>query len=1094
MKPGVAALFSQVALLLFVILATSEPGLMGQVQTIGQWTTLPYTMPVNPIHAALLPNGKVLIVAGSGNCPPSQAGCPSGPPYGPSNNSGAALWDPITGSISQFIVSWDMFCNAMVLLPNGRPFINGGTLQYDPFHGSPKSSVFDPSTNAFTDLQDMAHGRWYPTVLTLGDGRLMTVSGLDENGNTNTDVEFYTIGSGWSPPFPGAITPTLYPRMHLLPNGKVFVSGWGVDSTLFDPSTTTWMFVTGTNYANSRTYGTSVLLPLTPANNYNPKVIIMGGDNPATKTTETIDLGSSTPQWKWGPNMSQPRIEMNAVILPNGRVLAMGGSVNDEDTSTLSLNADLYDPATNAFSSAGANSFQRLYHSVALLLPDATVWLAGGNPARGTYESHMEIYRPAYLFNSDGTLATRPTITSAPNSVSVGTQFTVQTPDAASISSVVLVRNGSVTHAFGMDQRFVGLSFTAGAGALTVTAPPNGNIAPPGYYMLFLLNSSGVPSVASFVQVLNATAADPFYLMQSASGPSSVQSSNSSVAVTYPLSELGGDLNVVVVGWGDTSSSIGSVTDTRGNSYARAVGPTSNTGLQQSIYYAKNIAGGNNMVTVKFNQSAAYPDVRILEYNGASTTNPLDISAAATGSGTLADSGSAITTAANDLIFGAGTTGTAFSAAGSGFTLRMINAFGNIAEDKMASSAGTYNATATTSSSVWVMQMAAFRPKVGSNPAPTVSTVSPTSGTTAGGTPITITGAGFSTGASLTLGDTAASNVNIVSSTSITATTPTHTAGAVNVVVTNADGQIGTFTNGYTYTSSNPSPTVTGISPVSGSASGGTAVTITGTGFLAGASVMLGGAASTNINVVSSTSITAVTAAHTAGAVNVVVTNTDGQSGTLVGGFTYASISGGGINFVQVNSGPSTIQASNSSIAVKYPLAELAGDLNIVVVGWGNTTSSISSVTDTRGNIYTRAVGPTSNTGLQQSVYYAKNILAGSNTVTVKFNQRAAYPDVRILEYSGASTTNPLDSSAAAIGTGTVANSGPATTTAANELIFGAGTTGTAFSAAGSGFVTRIINVFGNIAEDEKVTTVGSYSATAATGSSVWVMQVATFK
>jgi hypothetical protein len=114
--------------------------------------------------------------------------------------------------------------------------------------------------------------------------------------------------------------------------------------------------------------------------------------------------------------------------------------------------------------------------------------------------------------------------------------------------------------------------------------------------------------------------------------------------------------------------------------------------------------------------------------------------------------------------------------------------------------------------------------------------------------------------------------------------------------------------------------------------------------------------------------------------------------------------------------------------------------------------------------------------------------------VTVKFNQRAAYPDVRILEYSGASTTNPLDSSAAAIGTGTVANSGPATTTAANELIFGAGTTGTAFSAAGSGFVTRIINVFGNIAEDEKVTTVGSYSATAATGSSAWVMQVATFK
>ncbi len=84
--------------------------------------------------------------------------------------------------------------------------------------------------------------------------------------------------------------------------------------------------------------------------------------------------------------MSQARIEMNAVILPSGKVLALGGSVNDEDATTQSLNADLYDPATNTFSSAGANAFARLYHSVALLLPDATVWVAGGNPVRGTYE------------------------------------------------------------------------------------------------------------------------------------------------------------------------------------------------------------------------------------------------------------------------------------------------------------------------------------------------------------------------------------------------------------------------------------------------------------------------------------------------------------------------------------------------------------------------------------------------------------------------------------------------------------------------------------------------------------------------------------
>src|SRR5262249_32189479 len=182
---------------------------------------------------------------------------------------------------------------------------------------------------------------------------------------------------------------------------------------------TTWTTnVATTNYSGTRTYGTSVLLPLNPGNNYNPKVIIMGGGNPATNTTEIIDMGATNPNWVWGPNMSQARIEMNAVILPNGKVLAVGGSVNDEDTNSLRLNADLYNPSTNTFSSAGANATQRLYHSVALLLPDATVWLAGGNPSRGTYNKTVEIYKPAYLFNSSGGAATRPTISSAPSSIS----------------------------------------------------------------------------------------------------------------------------------------------------------------------------------------------------------------------------------------------------------------------------------------------------------------------------------------------------------------------------------------------------------------------------------------------------------------------------------------------------------------------------------------------------------------------------------------------------------------------------------------------------------------------------------------------------
>jgi hypothetical protein len=334
----------------------------------------------------------------------------------------------------------------------------------------------------------------------------MAFSGLNETGSTNKAVEFYAASSGWSQQYPASWTPPLYPRLHLLPNGTVFYSGAQTTSKLFDPSTTTWNTnVATTIYGNARTYGTSVLLKLTPADNYDPQVIIMGGHSPATATTEIIDMGASTPAWQSGPDMSQPRIEMNAVILPDGRVLALGGSVYDEETTTASLNADLLGPDPNntgkyIFSSAGANAYARLYHSVALLLPDATVWLAGGNPSRGTYVQQMEIYQPPYLFNSTG-LAPRPSITTAPSSIFYGNPFTVQTPDAGSIAHVVLVRNGTVTHSFGMDQREVEMSFTAGSSALTVTAPPSGNIAPPGYYMLFILNNSGVPSVATFVQV-----------------------------------------------------------------------------------------------------------------------------------------------------------------------------------------------------------------------------------------------------------------------------------------------------------------------------------------------------------------------------------------------------------------------------------------------------------------------------------------------------------------------------------------------------------------------------------------------------------------
>ena len=659
------------------------------------------------------------------------------------------------------------------------------------------------------------------------------------------------------------------------------------------------------------------------------------------------------------------------------------------------------------------------------------------------------------------------------------------------------------------------------------------------------------------------------------------QSATASTSVPYSMAETAGDLNVVVVGWNDTVSAVSSISDSAGNAYTLAVGPTTALGARQSIYYAKNIKGGSNTVTVNFNQAAAYPDVRVLEYANADTTNPLDVTAAATGSSTTANSGPATTTAANELVFAADTIATGTPGAGTGFTARIITPHdSDLAEDKLAGAPGTYSATAPLApSGYWVMQMATFKfQSKGAGAAPAVSSISPSSGSTNGGTAVTISGSNFAAGATVSLGGTLATNVSVVNSASITATTPAHATGTVNVVVTNTDGQSGTLSSGFTYTSTSPTvtsvspnsgptgggtavtiggtnflsgagvsfggtaasnvtvvnstsinattpahaagtvnlvvtnpggqsgtltngfnyvstaPVISSISPTSGTANGGTSVTISGSNFAAGATVSFGGTSATNVSVVNSTSITATTPAHASGTVNVVVTNTNGQSGTLTNGFSFTSSSASTITFVQVAA--ATPQGSAATVSVPYSHAQTAGNLNVVVVGWNDTVSAVSSISDSAGNAYTLAVGPTTALGARQSLYYAKNIKGGSNTVTVTFSQAASSPDVRVLEYAGSDVNSPLDVTAAGNGSSTTASSGSATTSAANELIFGADTIATGTPGPGAGFTTRIITQpDSDIAEDRIGATAGSYSATAPVSpSGYWVMQMAAFK
>ncbi|HEX4962135.1 MAG TPA: galactose oxidase-like domain-containing protein [Thermoanaerobaculia bacterium] len=458
----------------------------------GRWATLPFHMPINPVHVALMHTGKVLVVSGSGNDPDNQ-------------NFQAAVWNPKDHTIRTFKLAWDMFCNGMVVAPDGRPLVLGGTLRYDPFKGEPRVSAFDPAAEKFVNLPVMNGGRWYPTGTVLGNGSVLVYSGLnDKDGGINPSVQTLT-GKTWAAAGTAFAGVPLYPRQHVLPNGKVFESGANRDSQMYDPATQKFTTVATTNFDRDRNYGTSVLLPLTPSNGFKPRVMIMGGASPATDSTEIIDWSLPAPQWVNGPRMVKGRIQVNATLLPNGKVLVSGGSENDEDGATAVKEAQLYDPQSNTFSSASFMEFPRLYHSNTLLLPDATVAALGGNPQRKVYQPEIEIYSPPYLFNADGSVAKRPTITSVPTvPIAYGATIQVKTPDAKNVQAVVLIRAGSVTHSFDMDQRLVGLTFTTAAGLLKAKAPANGNLAPPGYYLLFILNTSGVPSVGQFVQLVRA--------------------------------------------------------------------------------------------------------------------------------------------------------------------------------------------------------------------------------------------------------------------------------------------------------------------------------------------------------------------------------------------------------------------------------------------------------------------------------------------------------------------------------------------------------------------------------------------------------------
>jgi hypothetical protein len=385
----------------------------------------------------------------------------------------------------------------------------------------------------------MLHGRWYPYCITLDSGRVVTIGGFDEWGCFNRLCEIYDPDSkSWSvkydpnssltyavgacnpsapaglPTYGGSgqgVTPpiALYPRAIYMPSGLVAVAGQSRTTRTLNPETGRWVFAG--NLAVGRSYGNMALLPLNNDASEAGQLLVWGGSpSSGDNTTTVVELltpNSGTNNTTFSFQQIAPcnigRRHAPAVYLPDGKLVTFGGTVFQNRLSDAPHNAEIFDPVARNWTVVGGMTVPKLYHSAATLLFDGRVWLTGNSISKSNWELRSEYYVPAY-YN-----ATRPTISSDPAVGNYGETINISTPNAADIEKVSLIRLSSFTHGFDSELRFIWLQIQSkGSNSVTVSAPLNARIAPPGYYMIHVLNSAGVPSRARIIK-LPGTASPP---------------------------------------------------------------------------------------------------------------------------------------------------------------------------------------------------------------------------------------------------------------------------------------------------------------------------------------------------------------------------------------------------------------------------------------------------------------------------------------------------------------------------------------------------------------------------------------------------------
>jgi hypothetical protein len=463
---------------------TAPPGLEASV---GRWDA-PQFNPIIGINLVQLMTGKFLLWGHLGE---------------------PQVWDPVGGFTEAVNATCtdpqicELFCAGQAFLPDGSVLVAGGhNEELGNNNGLLQASIFDGF--GWRATGSMSYGRWYPTLVTMGDGRVVAISG-DQAPGVGATVPERWGGGVWTPLTSASRNLQLYPRAFVEPkNGRIFVAGQGNPSLYLNPLGTGSWSAGPTRMVADRSYGSAVML--------DDKVIYFGGGgagacpgNLPQRTGEWIDLAAATPTWKAIAPMSIGRRQLNATILADGTVLISGGTSQCGFTNEAGavFAAERWNPSAGtdgqgAWTTMATANVVRVYHSTTGLLADGRVLSTGSGGGGATYQNSYEIYSPPYLFQGP-----RPSYGLRSNVVRYNSSFTVTTPEAASIRKVHLIRLAASTHAFDPGQRLRSLVFQAAADgrSLTATAPLSGKIAPPGPYMLFVVNAAGVPSVGQIVRV-----------------------------------------------------------------------------------------------------------------------------------------------------------------------------------------------------------------------------------------------------------------------------------------------------------------------------------------------------------------------------------------------------------------------------------------------------------------------------------------------------------------------------------------------------------------------------------------------------------------